>query len=92
MTKLYFYNLRLDFTLVICYPFRFKLDDQVTRKKISDYFYEKYEIVLQYPLLPALQAGSDMRPMFIPMEVFLFTTFSVCVCVDVLNNVLWTLC
>lgn len=47
----------------------FKLDDQVTRKKIADYFYEKYEIVLQYPLLPALQAGSDTRPMFIPMEL-----------------------
>ncbi|XP_050890596.1 protein argonaute 5 [Lathyrus oleraceus] len=50
----------------------FMLEDNVTRKKVIDYFYEKYNIVLKHPVLPALQAGSDSRPMFFPMEVILF--------------------
>jgi len=53
------------------------LDDKVTRIKIADHFYERYGAVLKYPLLPALQAGSDTRPMYFPMEVFLFYTFPV---------------
>lgn len=59
------------------------LEDNVTRKKVIDYFYEKYNIVLKHPVLPALQAGSDSRPMFFPMEVILF----LCLCY-VNNNVL----
>ncbi|KAI5388901.1 protein argonaute 5 [Lathyrus oleraceus] len=47
----------------------FMLEDNVTRKKVIDYFYEKYNIVLKHPVLPALQAGSDSRPMFFPMEL-----------------------
>ena len=50
------------------------LDDKVTWKKVADHFHERYGTVLKHPLLPALQAGSDTRPMYFPMEVFLFYT------------------
>ncbi|GAU35370.1 hypothetical protein TSUD_57190, partial [Trifolium subterraneum] len=47
----------------------FTLEDKVTRKKVLDYFREKYNIELKYPLLPAIQSGSDARPMYFPMEL-----------------------
>ncbi|CAI8616294.1 unnamed protein product [Vicia faba] len=50
----------------------FMLEDNASRKKVIDYFHEKYNIVLKHPLLPALQAGPDSRPTYFPMEVFFF--------------------
>ncbi|WJX44066.1 argonaute 5 [Trifolium repens] len=47
----------------------FTLEDKVTRKRVVDYFYEKYKIELKYPHLPAIQSGSDARPMYFPMEL-----------------------
>ncbi|XP_058762609.1 protein argonaute 5 [Vicia villosa] len=47
----------------------FTLEDNANRKKVIDYFHEKYNIVLKYPLLPALQAGTDSRPTYFPMEL-----------------------
>ncbi|XP_031122970.1 protein argonaute 5-like [Ipomoea triloba] len=36
---------------------------------VGQYFRQKYNIVLQYPMLPAIQSGSDARPVYVPMEV-----------------------
>nr|GMD24125.1 eukaryotic translation initiation factor 2C [Ipomoea batatas] len=36
---------------------------------VGQYFRQKYNIVLQYPMLPAIQSGSDARPVYVPMEI-----------------------
>jgi hypothetical protein len=38
---------------------------------VVDYYYEKYDIVLQNVNLPALQAGTDTKLTYLPMEVVL---------------------
>ena len=48
---------------------RFTLDDKKTKTSVLQYFRDKYNIVLQYASLPALQAGSDSNPVYLPMEV-----------------------
>jgi len=61
--------------------FRFTLDDNGTKSSVVQYFQEKYNISLQYTQLPALQAGSDTKPIFLPMEVHLgFTPSFICIC------------
>ncbi|KAL0534162.1 hypothetical protein IC582_028446 [Cucumis melo] len=47
----------------------FTLDDQKTRISVAQYFREKYGVTLKYPSLPAIQAGSDAKPVYLPMEV-----------------------
>ncbi|KAL4611585.1 hypothetical protein ACB092_08G135400 [Castanea dentata] len=47
----------------------FTLDDKKTKTSVLQYFRDKYNIVLQYAFLPALQAGSDSKPVYLPMEV-----------------------
>ncbi|KAJ7947911.1 Argonaute family protein [Quillaja saponaria] len=47
----------------------FTLDDQRTKTSVVQYFCEKYNIVLKYTSLPALQAGSDAKPIYLPMEL-----------------------
>ncbi|RZB74928.1 Protein argonaute 5 isoform B [Glycine soja] len=47
----------------------FTLDDNRTKSSVVQYFHEKYNIVLKHTLLPALQAGSDIKPIFLPMEL-----------------------
>ncbi|XP_038894817.1 protein argonaute 5 [Benincasa hispida] len=47
----------------------FTLDDQRTRISVAQYFCEKYGVVLQFPSLPAIQAGNDAKPIYLPMEV-----------------------
>ncbi|XP_050281799.1 protein argonaute 5-like isoform X2 [Quercus robur] len=47
----------------------FTLDDKETKTSVLQYFLEKYDIVLQYASLPALEAGSDSNPVYLPMEV-----------------------
>lgn len=37
---------------------------------VVQYFQEKYNISLKYTFLPALQCGSEARPIYLPMEVF----------------------
>ncbi|XP_047179597.1 protein argonaute MEL1 isoform X2 [Vigna umbellata] len=44
-------------------------DDTGTKKSVVQYFQEKYNISLQYTQLSALQAGSDTKPIFLPMEL-----------------------
>lgn len=48
---------------------RFTCGDQGSEISVVQYFDEKYGIALRYPALPALQAGNDKRPVFLPMEV-----------------------
>ncbi|CAI9105507.1 OLC1v1004438C1 [Oldenlandia corymbosa var. corymbosa] len=40
-----------------------------TDTTIVEYFRQKYNYVLQYPLLPALKSGNDARPNYLPMEI-----------------------
>ncbi|KAF8039529.1 hypothetical protein BT93_B1907 [Corymbia citriodora subsp. variegata] len=47
----------------------FKLDDHETEISVIDYFWEKYNVDLQYGSMPVLLAGSDTKPVFLPMEV-----------------------
>ncbi|KAK9279006.1 hypothetical protein L1049_012681 [Liquidambar formosana] len=49
----------------------FPLDDNGTKTNVSvvQYFRQKYNIVLKYAFLPALQAGSDSNPVYLPMEL-----------------------
>ncbi|XP_014494464.1 protein argonaute MEL1 [Vigna radiata var. radiata] len=44
-------------------------DENGTNKSVVQYFQEKYNISLQYTQLSALQAGSDTKPIFLPMEL-----------------------
>lgn len=41
--------------------------DQIS---VAQYFHDKYKVSLRYPNLPAIQAGSDSKPIYLPMEVF----------------------
>uniref|UniRef100_A0A5B6ZD42 Protein argonaute 5 n=1 Tax=Davidia involucrata TaxID=16924 RepID=A0A5B6ZD42_DAVIN len=45
------------------------LDDTGARKSVVQYFRERYHINLRFALLPALQAGSDAKPIYLPMEI-----------------------
>ncbi|XP_071724545.1 protein argonaute 5-like [Rutidosis leptorrhynchoides] len=47
----------------------FTLDDQNTQISVAQYFREKYGITLKYKSLPALQAGSQSKPVYLPMEL-----------------------
>ncbi|CAJ1979202.1 unnamed protein product [Sphenostylis stenocarpa] len=47
----------------------FTLDDNRARTSVVQYFQEKYNISLRYTQLPALQAGSDTKPIFLPLEI-----------------------
>ncbi|KAK6235106.1 hypothetical protein SCA6_010443 [Theobroma cacao] len=48
---------------------RFTLDDKKTNVSVVQYFREKYNIVLKYASLPALQSGSEAKPVYMPMEL-----------------------
>ncbi|KAG8387567.1 hypothetical protein BUALT_Bualt02G0034800 [Buddleja alternifolia] len=47
----------------------FSLDDSGAKISVVQYFRQKYNIVLRYPFLPALQAGSGAKPVSLPMEL-----------------------
>ena len=51
------------------FSIRFTLDDKKTKTSVLQYFRDKYNIFLKYEALPALQAGSDSNPVYLPMEV-----------------------
>ncbi|XP_071730803.1 protein argonaute MEL1-like [Rutidosis leptorrhynchoides] len=36
---------------------------------VVTYFREKYKLNLKYPFLPAIQAGTDSKPTYLPMEI-----------------------
>jgi len=37
--------------------------------RVVQYFQEKYQYRLNYVALPCVQAGSDSKPIYLPMEV-----------------------
>ncbi|CAI9268399.1 unnamed protein product [Lactuca saligna] len=47
----------------------FPVDDTGKTMSVVQYFREKYNIHLRYPHLPAIQAGSDAKPTYLPMEI-----------------------
>ncbi|XP_057792868.1 protein argonaute MEL1-like [Salvia miltiorrhiza] len=47
----------------------FSLDGKGTQISVAQYFSQKYNIVLQFPNLPAVEAGSDTKPIYLPMEL-----------------------
>ncbi|KAM7274963.1 hypothetical protein ACFE04_016829 [Oxalis oulophora] len=47
----------------------FTLDDKKTQTSVAQYFQDKYKIKLEFPNLPALQAGSSSKPVSLPMEL-----------------------
>ncbi|KAJ0083545.1 hypothetical protein Patl1_30531 [Pistacia atlantica] len=47
----------------------FTLDDKTKKVSVVQYFREKYKIGLKYTFLPALQAGNDANPIYLPMEI-----------------------
>ncbi|TVU44552.1 hypothetical protein EJB05_03997 [Eragrostis curvula] len=46
----------------------FSVDEKGTRKTVVQYFWDKYDYRLKYASWPCLQAGSDSRPVYLPME------------------------
>ncbi|XVE59482.1 hypothetical protein DITRI_Ditri05aG0049400 [Diplodiscus trichospermus] len=47
----------------------FTLDENRRNMSMVQYFHEKYKIKLKYASLPALQCGSEARPVYLPMEL-----------------------
>ncbi|XP_072988891.1 protein argonaute MEL1-like [Typha latifolia] len=47
----------------------FSLDDQGTRVSVVQYFKQRYNYSLKYVSWPCLQAGTDSRPTYLPIEV-----------------------
>ncbi|OMO58271.1 Argonaute/Dicer protein, PAZ [Corchorus capsularis] len=47
----------------------FTLDDKKSKVSVVQYFREKYSIPLKYTNLPALQSGTDTKPIYLPMEL-----------------------
>ncbi|XP_075489913.1 protein argonaute MEL1 [Primulina tabacum] len=47
----------------------FPVDESGEKISVVQYFRQKYNITLQYPFLPAVQAGSDSKPIYLPMEL-----------------------
>ena len=58
---------------------RFTPDDEGPRISVVQYFRQKYNIVLRYANWPSLQAGSDTKPIYLPMEV-LCSLFAIVCC------------
>ncbi|KAF9593889.1 hypothetical protein IFM89_025823 [Coptis chinensis] len=47
----------------------FTVDECGQRMSVAQYFHDKYDAKLRYGHWPALQAGSDSKPSYFPMEV-----------------------
>ncbi|KAL6506440.1 argonaute 5 [Orobanche gracilis] len=47
----------------------FHLEESGETLSVVQYFRQKYNIALKYPFLPALQAGSSTKSIYLPMEV-----------------------
>jgi hypothetical protein len=51
------------------YVFLYRFDQDGTRVSVVQYFKCQYDYSLKYIHWPCLQAGSDSRPVYLPMEV-----------------------
>jgi hypothetical protein len=62
------------------YVFLYRFDQDGTRVSVVQYFKCQYDYSLKYIHWPCLQAGSDSRPVYLPMAVasliFLYCTLS----------------
>ncbi|KAM3261225.1 hypothetical protein ACQJBY_052095 [Aegilops geniculata] len=47
---------------------KFPVDERGTRMSVVQYFMQRYKYNLQYTSWPCLQSGSDVRPVYLPME------------------------
>lgn len=47
----------------------FSSDDLGAKTSVVQYYRDRYQINLSFPSLPALQAGSDAKPVYLPMEL-----------------------
>ena len=47
----------------------FTLVDKRTNVSVVQYFRDKYNIMLKYASLPAVQCGSEAKPVNLPMEL-----------------------
>ncbi|KAL6270621.1 hypothetical protein ACE6H2_027532 [Prunus campanulata] len=47
----------------------FTLEENKTKTSVVDYYLQKYSKVLRNVAMPALQAGSDSKPVYLPMEL-----------------------
>ncbi|XP_047340340.1 protein argonaute MEL1-like [Impatiens glandulifera] len=47
----------------------FTCDDGVQQKSVVQYYLERYHITIRYPSLPAMQSGSDSKPIYLPLEL-----------------------
>ncbi|PWA85574.1 argonaute family protein [Artemisia annua] len=45
------------------------IDETGATKTVVQYFLEKYNVQLRFPALPAVQAGTDAKPTYLPMEI-----------------------
>jgi eukaryotic translation initiation factor 2C len=70
-----FYLIRLNFIYLstsytsTCYVCLYRFDQDGTRVSVVQYFNRQYSYSLKYINWPCLQAGSDSRPTYLPMEV-----------------------
>lgn len=70
-----FYLIRLNFIYLstsytsTCYVCLYRFDQDGTRVSVVQYFNRQYNYSLKYINWPCLQAGSDSRPTYLPMEV-----------------------
>ncbi|KAK6287587.1 hypothetical protein POUND7_013766, partial [Theobroma cacao] len=48
---------------------KFTLDDKKTNVSVVQYFLENHKIELKHASLPALQSGSEAKPVYFPMEL-----------------------
>ncbi|KAK9068594.1 hypothetical protein SSX86_012709 [Deinandra increscens subsp. villosa] len=44
-------------------------DDTGATTSVVQYFRDKYNVNLRFPLLPAIQSGSNERPIYLPLEI-----------------------
>ncbi|KAK6141978.1 hypothetical protein DH2020_020765 [Rehmannia glutinosa] len=61
--------------LVSEYVAKFPLEESGGSISVVQYFRQKYNIALKYPFLPALQAGSATRPIYLPMEMVRYNNY-----------------
>ncbi|XP_047328700.1 protein argonaute MEL1-like [Impatiens glandulifera] len=47
----------------------FTVDDSGKKMSVVQYFQQRYNIKVKYPSLPAIQSGSDTKPVYLPMEL-----------------------
>lgn len=55
--------------LLVNLCFSFTCEDEIT--SVAQYYRKKYKIDLKYVAWPAIQAGNDSKPVYLPMEVLL---------------------